>query len=261
LTNNAATNEFAIALGAEPRRGLRHHLGRGLWIANLLLLAGVVLWIFFDPQFPAAAPLVGASVHEMWGGDTAVARQNSRPGWRLPVLWAVLVAVVVTTLLLIVALFAGSTTHRRLRSWFAFTMLIAAWLTVLVAWREFAWQGQKLRTREMIDAFDPLAKSLVDDWPIKDGERPGLGSFMAYPQGRPRMLMMLISETNPQISAVERYDDGSLGFELRGEENGTWLEWHPAGSTPKSFVGGLEAEYEFGRTSPLGRGWYLVRYR
>jgi hypothetical protein len=60
---------------------------------------------------------------------------------------------------------------------------------------------------------------------------------------------------------VERSEDGSLGFELRGDHSGAWLEWHPAGSTPRAFVGGLESKYNFRRAAPLGRGWYLVRYR
>jgi hypothetical protein len=83
---------------------------------------------------------------------------------------------------------------------------------------------------------------------------------MAYPQGKPRMLMMLKSETSPAVSAVERADDGTLGFELRGDQSGAWLEWHPAGSTPRAFVSGLESKYDFRRAAPLGRGWYLVRY-
>ncbi len=84
---------------------------------------------------------------------------------------------------------------------------------------------------------------------------------MAYPQGRPRMLLMLTSDSSPAVSAVELADDGALGFELSGDESGTWLEWHPVGSTPQAFTGGLESEYDFGRAAPLGRGWYLVRYR
>ena len=140
-------------------------------------------------------------------------------------------------------------------------MLVAGWLTLLVAWPEFAWQGQRLRMRANLSEFDAIAAALRDDWPKTDGERAGLGSFMAYPQGKPRMLMMLKSETTPAVAAVERADDGTLGFDLRGDESNTWLEWHPDGSKPRDFVGGLEGQYDFGRAAPLGRGWYLVRYQ
>ncbi|MGD9634259.1 MAG: hypothetical protein AB7G28_00950 [Pirellulales bacterium] len=250
MTDSAATNDVEQPLGAGPRWNLPHSLGRGLWIANIALLAGVVLWITFDPQFTVAAQLVPTALNEA-----------PRADWRLPALWMVIIGAVTTLLLLLVTLFVGSAAHRRLRSWLAFTMLVAAWLTVLVGWREFAWQGQRLRLRATVDQFDAIAKSLREDWPTADGERAGLGSFMAYPQGRPRMLMMLMSQTEPQIAAIERADDGALGFEIRGEQAGTWLEWHPAGSTPKNFIGGLEGNYQFGRAAPLGRGWYLVRYR
>lgn len=250
MTDSAATDDVESPLVAAAPRDLSDRVGRGLWVANLALLAGLVLWIFFDGQFPVAAQFVSMA-----------AGHGFQLGWRPIVLWSVIIAAVAFTLLLSATLFVGSAMHRSLRSWLAFTMLVAAWLTVLVAWREFAWQGQRLRLRATVDQFDAIAKSLRENWPTTDGERAGLGSFMAYPQGKPRTLMMLISKTDPQIAAIERGADGSLGFEIRGEEPGTWLEWHPADSTPKSFVGGLEAEYEFGRMSPLGRGWYLVRYR
>jgi len=133
-------------------------------------------------------------------------------------------------------------------------------MTLLVGWREIAWLGQRIRLGSLVAQFDPIAESLREDWPTSDGERDDLGSFMAYPQGNPRMLMMLVSKTDPQISAIERADDGSLGFEIRGEQPGTWLEWHPAGSQPVAFVGGLEDDHNLRRISPLGDGWYQVRY-
>ena len=171
------------------------------------------------------------------------------------------IAALATAAGIFIALFAGSHAHRRLRSWFAFTLLVAAWLAVVVGWRELAWQGQRLRLRMDLDTFDTLAHSLRQDWPQTDGERSGLGSFMAYPQGTPQMLLVLKPQSDPPVSAVERADDGTLGFELRDDESGAWLEWHPKGSMPQTFVGGLEAEYDLGRAAPLGRGWYLVRYR
>jgi hypothetical protein len=157
-------------------------------------------------------------------------------------------------------LFAGAETHRRLRSWFAFTMLVAAWLTLLVGWRELAWQGQRMRLWSDLNEFKTIATKLQADWPAADGKQEGLGTFMAYPQGKPRMLMMLNSDTSPSVSAVERAD-GALAFEFAGDSDGTWLEWHPPGSAPRNFTGGLEGEYDLRRVSPLGDGWYLVRYR
>lgn len=261
MTENSATNELANTLGAVSRRDYSLIVGWTLWYLNTALLIGLVLWIFNDPQFPGAARWVAAKVHWLRGGVVASVGDVAQPGWRLIVLWTTIVAATTSLMLLGATLFFGAAAHRSLRSWLSYTLLVAAWLMVLVAWREFAWQGQRWRLRSTVNEFDAIAKSLRETWPAQDGQRAGLGSFMAYPQGTPRMLMMLVSETDPQIAAIERSADGSLGFEIRGEEPGTWLEWHPAGSAPKTFVGGLEAEYDLGRTAPLGRGWYLVRYR
>jgi hypothetical protein len=226
----------------------------GAWLAALA-------WICFDPQFGAGVAQLRAFAEVVTGNSSAVEAFDAQHRARLQFLVGILFVAGGTLLGIFLALFLGVKEHRGTRTWLAFVALAAAWLTLVVGWRELAWQGQRLRLRSTVTEFDALVESLHDDWPTADGERPGLGSFMAYPQGTPRMLMMLISETDPQIAAIERGDDGSLGFEIRGEEPGTWLEWHPAGSAPKTFVGGLEASYDLRRNAPLGSGWYLVRYR
>jgi len=236
-------------------------VGWGLWGANLAALFGLVAWIAWDGKFVATALVLKAELQTLVDGGAAAAGPAPQLGLRVTLLWALSAAAFATTLGIFVSLFAGAHTHRRLRSWLAFTMLVAAWLAVFVAWRELAWQGQRLRLRSSLSEFDAIAAALRDDWPAADGRRAGLGTFMAYPQGRPRMLLMLTSNSRPAVAAVERADDGSLGFELSGPESGTWLEWHPAGSTPQTFTCGLENEYEFRRAAPLGGGWYLVRYR
>ena len=63
------------------------------------------------------------------------------------------------------------------------------------------------------------------------------------------------------ISAIERSDAGGLRFELADGDAGAWLEWHPAGEAPASFVGGLQGAYELVRASDLADGWFLARYR
>lgn len=234
-------------------------LGRVLWVANVATLVVFAAWILLDPKILAAAHVLKGQVHQL-AGD-AVADHTPPLGPRVPLLWLLLVVGVVSTIGIFVALFVGGVKHRGMRSWLAFTFLIAGWLTILVAGQELAWQGQRLRLCGDLAGFDAIARSLRDDWPKADGTRAGLGQFMAYPQGQPRMLMMLTSETDPPIAAVERWDDGSFGFELRGDDTGAWLVWHPENSQPRGFVGGLEAEYKLGRASKLGRGWYLVRYR
>ncbi len=182
-------------------------------------------------------------------------------GYRVALLWGLSGVAASTLLGIFTLLFAGLSSHRSLRSWFALTLLVAAWLSVCVAWPEVAWQGQRLQTWSRLGEFESLAASLRDDWPAEDGNRAGLGSFMAYPKGKPHTLMLLTADSTPPVSAVERTDDGALRFELRDAESGTWLEWQPTESVPHDFTGGLEQEYRVRRYSPLGRGWYLVRYQ
>jgi hypothetical protein len=232
-----------------------------MWFVNVAALVGLAAWIFWDAKFPQTAMLLRAGLAAAFRDTLPFDQHVAQPGHQASILGGILLIAIFTLLGIFLSLFVGASVHRRLRSWLAFTMLMAAWLTMLVAWPEFAWQGQRLRLRMSLNEFDAIATSLRDNWPTTDGVRPGLGSFMAYPQGKPRMLLMLASDTSPPVSAVERADDGTLSFELRGDELGTWLEWHPAGSTPRDFVGGLERQYDFSRAAPLGRGWYLVRYR
>jgi hypothetical protein len=177
------------------------------------------------------------------------------------VLGLVLLGAVGSLLGSFLGLFLGADENRRVRSWLGFTALLALWLTLLVGWREIAWQGQRLRARMSLSELDAIAVALHEDWPTSDGGLHGLGSYMAYPQGAPRMLMILSPESIPPVSSVERSEDGALRFELRADPGDGWLEWHPDGSTPKGFVGGLDQQYGFDRSAPLGRGWYLVRYR
>ena len=232
-----------------------------MWIANIVLLIGLTAWIFWDPAFVATAVKFRYGLDALVHGQRSLAEIAGKLLQPATLLACVLVVNVVTLAAIFLGLFIGSTRHRQLRAWLAFTMLVALWLTLAVAWPEFAWQGQRLRLRRNLQEFDAIAASLRDDWPAADGERAGLGTFMAYPQGKPRMLLMLTSDTTPPVSSVERAGDGTLSFQLRGDPGGAWLEWHPPGSTPRAFVGGLANQYDFGRAAPLGRGWYLVRYR
>lgn len=237
-----------------------------MWAANLALLASTLAWMLWDPEFPLAARGFVHTINFYRNDSWMSLFYTGSPdvGRRLDYLLSLVIGSLLTLTGIFTTLFAGSHRHRNLRSWFAFTLLVAAWLTLFVAWREFAWQGQRLRLWTQLDDFEPVAAELQKNWPRGDGKLPKVGAFMAYPQGKPRTLLVLAqSEAQPgtSFSAVEREDDGSLKFELAGDETGSWLEWHPAGSTPDNFTGGLENTYTRGRSAPLGNGWYLVRYR
>lgn len=246
------------------RGRVRRHVGSpavgwSFWLTSVICLVVLTVWLFSDSTFhtwDAAQAARSAPPFDLLAGPLA-----ARLGPRVALLWVLWLGGALATVGAFVALFAGARAHRRLRWWLVFVLLVALWLTLAVGWRELAWQGQRFRLWTRLGDFAPLAASLRDDWPTVDGDRAGLGAFSAYPIGRPWMLLVLSSPTNPAVSAVERGDVGALRFELRGHDRGAWLEWHPAGSQPQSFTGGLENQYHLVRATPLGGGWYLVRYR
>jgi hypothetical protein len=184
---------------------------------------------------------------------------------RLVLLGLISISAVVTTLSLGFGAMAGPREFRTLKSWLVLVGLIGAWFGLIGSWSSICWIGKKYRMRGERDVFAAIATSLREDWPQQDGNRPEIGPFMAYPVGQPSTLILLtlpdLPDTNATISLVERSRGGGLHFELAGSERGDWLEWHPAGAKPASYIGGLMEPRDLVRFESLGDGWYLVRYR
>jgi hypothetical protein len=245
------------------RRIMTEARGRALWRLNVAVYGGIYVWILADGRFPQTALTLRNVLKAAFAWELP-AVDSPQLTWRLLPLAAAAICAVGSLAGVFAALFVGAARHRRLRSWLTFTLLAATWLSLGVSWREVAWRGQQWRVWAHLSQFSPLAASLSTDWPNEDGERADLGAFMAYPRGRPSVLLTLTPPTTSQegipFSAVERSDDGALRFELADNETGSWLEWHSPGKTPESFVGGLLGHYSLDRCAELGGGWFLVRY-
>jgi hypothetical protein len=134
-------------------------------------------------------------------------------------------------------------------------------------WRheaDLTWWGKQQRLRACLDDFESARSELCNRWPDRDGTLSTIGTFMAYPVGRPTVLILLISPPMPRsgiaFSAIERGASGALRFQLKGTEQGAWVEWHPRGQQPASFVGGLMDRHEIERVRRLGGNWYVVGY-
>ncbi len=215
------------------------------WVLNLVLLAAVSGWIFRDGRslgvirsLPAGAGILAATI--------------------LGLILASLSGI-------LVGLFQGPTWRRSMKAWLAFTALVSAWCALCVSWPSLYWLGQTVRVRGDIAAYEVPVQELREDWPGKDGESPTLGPFLAYPLNQPQTLLPIgvahVPGADAPVTAVERSELGALRLQLAGAESGAWLEWHPEGSIPKSFIGGLQTSYELLRQAELQPGWYLVRYR
>jgi hypothetical protein len=255
---------FNIAAGVAWRWVRSPASVRALWLINCAVFCGLVLWILSDGQFAMATVMLRNRIAAARDLGPSASAYTWYAG-RILALAIVGVLAAASAVGIFLGLFFGATAHRRVRSWFAFTLLLAAWLMLFVSWQEIAWRGQAFRLHHRLDGFETIAESLRAEWPAIDGDRPQMGPFMAYPIGQPTMIMMLktaaVPGTRTSFASVERGDDGSLRFELIGDEPDAWLEWHPTGSVPQSFVGGLGNEYQLERYAPLRQGWFLARYQ
>jgi hypothetical protein len=235
-----------------------------LWVLNALLFVAFCVWIwndvrFMEPSFAwspynrakSAAPPPSREVIPMTAGRWLTFR----------ILRA---AAAVSFAGILAALFLGAARHRRLRAWLAVIGLAAAWLALATSWRDLAWAGRRWCAAGLVTAYEPLAAALRREWPQHDDAKEGFGPFSAYPAGKPQMLMLLTRRTPESATVpfvgVERSAVGALRFDLEGRLADVWLEWHPPGSAPQSFTGGLETQYTLQRASALGAGWYAATY-
>jgi hypothetical protein len=234
------------------------------WLTNVLAFAGLCTWILIDGQFSQALWSLPGEYFQRFAGEfNGNSSQSATRARFLEMLGALALG---SAMGIFSSLLLGARTHRGVRSWLGFTVLVAAWLTLAVSWRDLAWHSQALRMKWRLSGLDSVADSLLTDWPAADGEHPVIGPFVAYPHGAPSMLLLLttpeIGHAGVEISAIERSatTDG-LRFQLTGNEWGPWLEWHPPGSVPESFRGGLMTQYQLERAANLADGWFLARYR
>ncbi|PHQ33948.1 hypothetical protein CEE69_18090 [Rhodopirellula bahusiensis] len=168
---------------------------------------------------------------------------------------------------LLVQFFARSsptTQHRSLAQLLAVVTLAGFWFAFATHVDSIAWQGKRARFALRVEGLERIVAPLREEWPERDGELPAIGPFMAYPFGRPTTLVLLqapsVAQQSVYVSAIE-LQDGAIKLQLTGTDGGDWAEWHPPKSRPSSFVGGLSDPHEMETATPIGRGWYLVRYQ
>lgn len=237
----------------------------GLWLINVTAVIGLMAWIFFDPVFVSLAEdnLLKLSIERVQSDPFYVVDRRSQ--------WLSAAGMVVVLTLsciswgaMLAGLVVGPAALRSLRAWLIVVSLACLWMSAASHWRQVAWQGKRHRLQARVDEFERFAAPLREQWPSEDGHSQRLGAYMAYPIGRPSVLVLLTLPKIPgmeaSVSVVERGDAGQIRFQLAGQEQGDWLEWHPAGSLPRSFVGGIQDVFELDRYQAVAPGWYLVHY-
>lgn len=241
----------------------------GLFVCWAISVGGLVTlfaWMILDPHFADAAAWVNYDLNSILPNGHAilpdVARDDSIGRQRL--LEAMVAAWLLSNLSILIGLFFGPIRHRRLSSWLGVITVSCAAIALMMAWSDVLWFGREFRVSQRIDSLEPTAKQLQNEWPLVDGDLPGVGPFSAYPYGRATCLLRLTQPDDRSseltYQSIERSPAGGLRFQLGGAERGAWLEWHPRGERPDSFRGGLAARYQLDRATHLRDGWYLTRY-
>jgi len=236
-----------------------------LWLINAGVLLLLTSWIVWDARFSSTWDHLEFQVGWTEDGSNLDEFANSLAArWKIFALGAMVLVGVVSLGLLTFGMNMGARGHRTLSSWMVVLSLGCCWLGLINSWDELIWAGKRLRMDSHVAVFEPIAQSLQKDWPNIDGERESLGPFMAYPAGKAKTLILLttppMARSGPTFSSIERSDAGGIRFQLSGNERGVWLEWHPTGNQPESFVGGLLEPHHLQRSVSLGDGWFLARY-
>lgn len=229
------------------------------WVVNAGLLLVAVAWIYGDGYARQQGTALRHTLVRNLGGAAPAAAVAPSAGIVSAAGLAALSGIVVGASLVV-----GSRRWRTLRCWTAFVALVAGWLALGVGGDDLAWYGQCRRLQAALPAASATLHTLRTAWPTGDGEIPGLGPVLAYPQGTPRTLMTLgpalLGNARLRCASVERTDDGAMRLELAGPEAGAWLEWRPRDDAPVDFVGGLGTSYAVQRQHRLSHGWFAVRY-
>ncbi|APZ96494.1 hypothetical protein [Fuerstiella marisgermanici] len=237
---------------------------RFIWGLNLSAMMVLAAWFAIDPGvdlfFARRHLFLQVRSVEQLHSFT----EHSDFMWRLGLLLTIANCGMASFAVLTCGLYGRYSGYSGVRAQSGYWSLLALWIAVAFNQSNVAWHGKQARALSSIGTLEQLAADLRDHWPQEDGNRSALGSFMAYPVGRPSTLILL---TPPQISdggitvcVVEHAPTGALRFQLSGTEFGDWLEWHPPGQQPAYFVGGLLNTHRLIRHDKIADRWFLVRY-
>lgn len=236
-----------------------------LWCLHLVALACILAWAMIDLRFES---MLFALQMSATAPSSAFQAAEKHVGIVRPVLFLTLLVVAAATLVALIGngfRSSQSSQSRSIRSLSAIALIVSMWCSLAINASALAWQGNRIRVGMQLDQLEAITQPLRRDWPTRDGDIPRLGPFMAYPFGRPTVLVLLAAPTlagdRLSIAAIERSDLGAIKLQLSGTDHDDWAEWHPPGSYPATFTGGLSDQHELDSSSQLGNGWSLVRYR
>lgn len=235
------------------------------WVANIGLLIAAFGWIYLFGQSRGIVELMKYQIGSVDPAAGIIIRDPSRLSSGVTIGIIAAAGAMISAVVMLGSLFAGSRRFRTTRSWLVFMAVVCGWLGLAVSWPAIYWFGQQQRVKAALPGSDVMVQTLRSNWPTADTALPDIGPFLAYPVNAPTAVLPLSDATFPKtglrFSAVERTGDDVLRFELTGAELGAWLEWRGDGSEPRAFAGGLDTEYVVVQAARLSAEWFLVRYR
>lgn len=234
-----------------------------IWCINLLMVGGLVGWLYLDPRFDAS--IDWWRYHTGEGTFDLIGNMSDWQWLTLRNAAAIILLAIATVSIVVVSyrVTMGRRHDRNTRNWLLLTSIFAMWMAILLGWQDITWLGKQHRILSMLSAFDPVVEKLRTEWPREDGELDLIGPFMAYPVGSPKTLILLtLPELQMPSTTVAVIEGGTdvIRFELVGTEHGDWIEWHPDDSQPRDFISGLYETYRLQKSRQLTPNWHLARY-
>jgi hypothetical protein len=269
---NATDSDAPLPAHPTAQRWLRRGpIVKAAWVINIGLLVVLVIWMWNDRRFTDQYPrqvISGSKTYFLLGqpGPNYVQFWPSRSRLRWGALRLLASLAVVSFLAIVGGLFFGEAHHRRLRSCFMLLTLAAAWLAVATSYDDISWTSSTWSLAAIVsDVEQRYAAPLRRDWPSQGGSSPQFGSYTAHPGVHPTLLQLTNTpyEFGLQrwgFDRVTRAPSGALRFSLTGQFSGLCLEWHPAGSTPDSYIDGQNSPHTLSRVRSLDANWYATKY-
>jgi hypothetical protein len=218
---------------------------RACWIVNALLLVATWVWILRDGLFAQGLAAFQAHLAAFGNEKSPLAVVPPLMWSRVDALWGILIGGTLSMAIIIAGLVAGSGIHRGTRAWLVLMLLVAAWLTLSVTWREVACHGLRWRASRNIEEFEKLANRLSSNWPERLEYYEDLGTVAPLHAKDIKKLVILhypvIPGTCFKIQYAER-EEQTLYFHLANYEK-AWLIRQNDDSLPRHLPIRAEGDY------------------
>jgi hypothetical protein len=235
---------------------------------SALVLVALVCLIVIDRDFSNAAVL--AAVDLGWNPRADIDPEgldeaHVRAGWRLWVIAALGLLAIVSTLVMLGRLFAGTFARRNGAAILTAIVIMAGWLGLFTEFERLLDYSIYRQVERQIPELKVLAQRLRVDWPEYSAEIPPLG-YLSKDPDHPDMLMLAETEISTPfnwIGAIQKNDNAILFHFAFISSGPVAIEFHQGATTPESFAEEVrQATYRHDLASfeAIDEGVFLSQY-